>query len=286
MDDNIKKIIKDRFDSLPKSIQEIILSTHYEETLIEIGQQYQLNMEKVRILERETTMVLLGLTNIKNFESELVQGLPLDELKIPQIVEDINEKIFLNVWDLLKLMNTPIGEEPILEDMTEEKIRPHLAQAFDANSNPETEKPKSSDPELDGRFDKLSDATKKIISESGYHRTLYAIATEHKLNIAKMGELERNTTKMIIGDIHPGEFEEVIKNSLGLPDEETATLVSDINERILKKIREKLVGTDVYQANAPVQASAPKIEKPKSDTQILNDAGIEILSNKEEAVAP
>jgi len=121
MDDNTTKIIKDKFNSLPESIQEIILSTHYQDTLIEIAKKYQLNIEKLGILERETTLVMMGLTPTKNFEHELTRELSIDEEKGSLIVKDINEEIFLKIRELLKLMNTPAGEEPDLEEETKSK---------------------------------------------------------------------------------------------------------------------------------------------------------------------
>lgn len=111
MDEETTKMIKERFDALPKMIQDIILSTNYEETLIEIGKQYQLNVEQLGTLEQETTLTMMGLTPIKDFEGELTRELNVDKMKGNQIVKDINEKIFLSIMALLKLMNTPPGEE-------------------------------------------------------------------------------------------------------------------------------------------------------------------------------
>lgn len=122
MDEDTTKIIKEKFDALPKEIQEVILSSNYEETLLEIGKQYNLNVEQLGILEREATLVMMGLTPTKNFEAELTHELNLDKTKGAQIVKDINEKIFLKIRSLLKLMNTPIGEEPSLEEMEENQI--------------------------------------------------------------------------------------------------------------------------------------------------------------------
>lgn len=121
MNENTRKRIKERFDALPESIQEIILSSHYQDTLIEIGKQYQLNVEQLGILERETTLVMMGLTPTKDFEADLIRELNIDETKGTQITKDINEKIFLKIRELLKLMNTPPGENPIVEEEVEEK---------------------------------------------------------------------------------------------------------------------------------------------------------------------
>lgn len=120
MDETTTKLVKEKFDALPQSIQEVILSSHYEESLIEIGKQYSLNVEQLGILERETTLTMMGLTPTKDFESELARELNIDRIKVSQIVKDINEKIFLKIRELLKLMNTPIGEEPSVEEEVDE----------------------------------------------------------------------------------------------------------------------------------------------------------------------
>ncbi|MDO8658983.1 MAG: hypothetical protein Q7K54_00105 [Candidatus Parcubacteria bacterium] len=116
MDEKTTKLIKERFDALPDSIKEVILSSHYEESLIEIGKQYNLNVEQLGIVERETTLTMMGLTPTKDFEGELARELSIDRTKVSQVVKDINEKIFLKIRELLKLMNTPAGEEPSVEE--------------------------------------------------------------------------------------------------------------------------------------------------------------------------
>ncbi len=124
MDENIKKTIKEKFDSLPESIQELIMSSHYQDILVEIGKKYQLNVEQMGILERETTLVMMGLSPTQSFESELTQELNIDKMKGNQIVIEINEKIFLTIRDLLKLMYTPAGEEPSVEEVSKSKEQP------------------------------------------------------------------------------------------------------------------------------------------------------------------
>jgi hypothetical protein len=107
-------------------VQEVILSSDYENTLIEIGKQYQLNVEQLGVLEQETTMTMMGLIPLKDFEAELTRELNIDKEKGAKIVAEIDEKVFLKIRDLLKLMNTPAGEEPNLDEETE-KMPPPLA---------------------------------------------------------------------------------------------------------------------------------------------------------------
>ena len=121
MNENTKKIIQEKFDALPESIQEMIMSSNYEDTLITVGQKNNLTVNQMGILERETTLVMMGLTDPKDFEIDITRELGVDNAKGNQIVTEINEKIFLNIRTLLKLMNTPIGEDPMVEEDEEQK---------------------------------------------------------------------------------------------------------------------------------------------------------------------
>jgi hypothetical protein len=120
MDENTTKLIRERFDSLPKMVQDVILSSDYENSLLEIGKQYQLNVEQLGMLEQETTLTMMGLTPLKDFETELIHQLNVDKEKGSQIVKDIDEKVFLRIRDLLKLMNTGELDETPNEEVTEE----------------------------------------------------------------------------------------------------------------------------------------------------------------------
>lgn len=129
MDEDALKKIKERFDLLPESIKEIIMSSNYQDDLIEISKKYGLNVEQMGILELETTMVMMGVTPTKDFQSELTRQLNVDMVVGAQIVADINVKIFLKIRELLKLMNTPLGEEPRVEEGSENPSEKILSAA-------------------------------------------------------------------------------------------------------------------------------------------------------------
>ena len=116
MDENTMKIIQEKFDALPESIQEMIMSSHYEDTLIKVVQKNNLTVNQMGVLERETTLVMMGLTNPKDFETDIIRELNVEKAKGTEIVTEINDKIFLKIRTLLKLMNTPVGEDPDIED--------------------------------------------------------------------------------------------------------------------------------------------------------------------------
>lgn len=116
MDEETKKTLAERFDALPKSVQEVITSSHYEESLVEISKKHDLSIEQMGALEIETTMVMMGLAPAKDFARNIEKQLKIETGKAYEIEKEINEKVFLRIKDLLKLMNTPPGEEPHLDE--------------------------------------------------------------------------------------------------------------------------------------------------------------------------
>lgn len=116
MDEKTIKIIKEKFDSLPKNIQDVIMSTNYQDAMIEIGKRYNLNVEQMGTMEMETTMVMMGLTPTQNFESELMRELHVDATKGNQVVTDINTQVFAKIRESLKAMSAPKEKNPEPEE--------------------------------------------------------------------------------------------------------------------------------------------------------------------------
>ncbi len=111
-----------------------------------------------------------------------------------------------------------------------------------------------------------------IIRELNYQATLYGIAREHKLSITQMGSLDTTTTNLIIGVIHPNEFENALKKNLGLPEEIITELVNEITEKIFKKIREKLMALHNTQPKKLETLTQIKdIQVPKKETLPIPD---------------
>src|SRR3989344_7193537 len=105
MDQETKNKLKERFDALPESVQEVITSSHYEESLVEISKKHNLNVEQMGALEIETTMVMMGLAPVKDFARNIEKQLRIETGKAYEIEKEIDEKIFLRIRDLLRLMN-------------------------------------------------------------------------------------------------------------------------------------------------------------------------------------
>lgn len=231
------------YSKLSPKLQDFFSSMGWLQTLTEIAQKYSLNAEQTQSLGTETTLVLLGIIHLDEFYNEVEKQLSLPEEILKIIIGEVNTLVL----------------NPIQGD---------LIGAYNENNID------IKDETLDKRFENVPDEVKKIIQESNYKITLYNIAKEYGLNVIDMGILENDMVGLMVGSVRPSDFEEKIKNNLKLPGEKTRGLVTAINDKILKEIREKM------------EQQPPRLEMGNTDdTQILNTAGIEILP-KETATLP
>ncbi|MEI6280757.1 MAG: hypothetical protein WCP17_02025 [bacterium] len=241
------------YSKLPPKLQEIFSSMKWLEALQQIATKYGLNEEQIQTLGTETTLVLLGMVHLDEYETTLRKEIVLPLESIDKMLSEINESV----------INT---------------VRPELLEAFDTNTTPTTEGEIQREEELDERFAKLPEETQDAIRKSNYHATLYKIADEYKLKIPQMVQLETITTNVMLG-ITKGElFENYIKNALKLSDEQTKELANAITNKILKEIRKEMMG--------PSYVAPPTDTKEDlKNTQVLSTAGIEVV-NKVDLTIP
>lgn len=256
MDPEIEKIIKERMEKLPDSIRSVLANPGLNEKIMSIGKKNGLDPEQLGILQIETYLVLLGLVHIDDYPDELKNSLKIEDLKLNGVLNDINAEILNPIREKLKEMYET--------DEDNEEVPENIGEI------------------LDERFDKMPEELKKIIIQSGYHAKLYEIAAESKLNVPQMGALEEATASVLTGATHPDKFEEKIKEKMTLPDEMVKKLVGDINEKILKPIREKMestygrpkIPTEIKPAGIraipitrKVDLSLPKLAAGKKETE-------------------
>ncbi len=107
--EEIQKELKTRFALLPKEIQDIITSSEYQMKLFEIAKKHKITYEKLGALELETTLVLLGMTHPKNYESDLSEQLKLKPEETASIIEEVKTEVFNPIHNMLMGMyeNTP-----------------------------------------------------------------------------------------------------------------------------------------------------------------------------------
>ena len=234
------------FSKLPPDAQEVFSSMKWLETLQTISLKYNLNQKQQETLSTETTLVLLGIIHLVEYEENLTNELGLERDPSERMLVEIQDSILKN-------------------------IRPQLIQAFDANQKVEIEETQNIEQGLDKRFTELPKEIKDVFEKSQYKLTLYNIEYKNKLTIDQMGDLEKNVTNLINGSINPNNFQDFIEKDIKLSPEVITKLINDLNEKIFLKIRESL-----KLINTPTEKTPEKV----NDSQILNSAGIEIVPEK------
>jgi hypothetical protein len=96
--------------------------------------------------------------------------------------------------------------------------------------------------ELKTRFELLPSELQKVIISSDYQTKLFEIAKKHKLTYDKLGQIELETTMVLLGMTPPDEFKADIHEQLGVSDEVLNNIVRDLNDQIFLPIRESLIG--------------------------------------------
>ena len=142
-------------------------------------------------------------------------------------------------------------------------------------------------PKLEEAFD--NNNREPIEKESGYETTLYEISKKYNLTVSQMNVFGESVMNVVSGSSNSDKFIESLKN-LQLPADKIKDIVNDTNEKIFKKIREKLMentkeeGPEEQSLKTPSEI-AHADEKPiESREELLksieNPQPINIVTNK------
>ena len=246
--EELQQKIAEYYGKLPKEAQIVFSSMTWMETLKDIGVKYSLNNNQIETLGTETTLVLLGIIHIEEYQKILEKELGLEK--------EITEKIIIEI------------DENILKT-----IKDALSKTFEANaiSLAEKEAPVVEKvPEFDPRFMSMPKEVEEAIAKSNWKEKLYEIAGKYKLTVEQMGALEEMTVKVISNEVHPDKYEEELASKITIAKEDVSNLVKDINEGILKKIRENEKGSSEKEKVIMNEDEVPLPPYAKKD--VLKDA--------------
>ncbi|MEI6553079.1 MAG: hypothetical protein WCO09_00765 [bacterium] len=90
------------------------------------------------------------------------------------------------------------------------------------------------------RFNKLPNDYQEAIKTSDYDNQLSIIAKEHKLHIDQSATLEKVLAELIFGEIKPEHMVSEVSTRLSIPTTEAKTLTIELNQLIIKPIKENL----------------------------------------------
>lgn len=209
----LQQKITEYFQKLPKEAQGVFSSMGWTRTLEEIILKYNLNDKQTETLGTETMLLLLGIIHNEEYEKIIKVEMGLSEDISNNIIAEVEEKILKTIKGL-------------------------LSETFESNAISLAEESLIETAELDPLFSTMPDEVQTAIAQSGWKKNLYEIAKKYKLSIEQMGVLEELTVKVISNEILPNKYEEGLTSKIIIPKEDISNLVGDVNENILKKIRE------------------------------------------------
>ncbi|MES2930619.1 MAG: hypothetical protein V4665_02445 [Patescibacteria group bacterium] len=250
------------YEKLPADAQALFSSMQWMETIRTISVKYNLGESQIETLGTETTLVLLGIISMNEYEDILATELALPKEIKDTILVEIHKSIF-----------TP--------------VRSDLENAYAINKD-EQERAMRDAP-LDPALSDLPENAQRAIRESDYQARLYAIGTKYKLQIERMSALEQVTLKFMAGKLSPSQYENELALSADLPAEKVRDIALDVNEEIMKNIRMSMKGQsqkETLSDEIPIPPYALKATGngaiPTSESGMYAASGIEMLPARKE----
>lgn len=113
------------------------------------------------------------------------------------------------------------------------------------------------------------------------------IGKKHGLHVDDMGTLQTETVLVLVGLVHPNDYPANLKQELHVPQEKIDGIVKDVNEKILKTIRQSLIdfiehedaqekGTEQETAQGWAKESNQGSNQMGSQQNIFQKTGIEL----------
>ncbi len=134
--------------------------------------------------------------------------------------------------------------------------------------------------EIKEKFDKLPEDLKWAIMGANIDDHIIDIGQANQLNVAQMGQLALETYAVILGYTKAEDFEKSVKASLGFEEDKTKLLVSLVNEKVLKPIRENLVTASLEKDKKTKEDSFTMESVQKPESEILLETKLHIENKK------
>lgn len=127
--------------------------------------------------------------------------------------------------------------------------------------------------EIKNKFESLPEDLKWAIVEANVDENILSIGKRIGLTIDKIGQLALETYAVLLGYTHPDKFLDSIQKSLGEPSDKVKRIGGEVNEVIIKKIRDKVVKLYTKQEENPYKPERKPTnnEKEKSNKSLPID---------------
>lgn len=271
----LQKTIAEYYQKLPQGAQRVFAEMKWLADLRVISQKYSLSEEQIQTLGTETTLVLLGVIHLEEYEEILARELGLGRDKSDQLTAEIDEKILRNIrGDLNNSYSNNLAD--ILE---KEANKENNNESKENQANSVNKIAVKIESKMNPKFSSLPANVLEAVKNSNYQDELYKISEDNDLSIEQMGQLEEAIAESFLGEIQPTEFGKVIKSRLNLADEKVNLLVNQINEKILKQVRKAIMG-----ANSTTTKIESPIEINASEKSVMQNAGFTLTSQAENKI--
>ncbi|MEI6659928.1 MAG: hypothetical protein WCK91_00715 [bacterium] len=266
----LQQKIAEYFLKLSPQAQDKFKSMEWMDSLSKISAKYTLDTDQAQELATETTLVLLGIVSIEQYAESIDTNIKLPEDSLIKMLDELESEIIA-------------------------EVRSDIDEAYTSNLKDISDNDKKLATDIDPRFATLPEELRHAIATSDYKQKLFDIATKYKLAINKMQPLEDITVRFIKGEISASQYENNLALDLDVEAGKARQIAGDINESILKAIRqtEKVDTTPSTEqedevplppyANpktvevTPKPVTAPSV--PTTARDVYGEAGIEILDD-------
>ena len=129
----------------------------------------------------------------------------------------------------------------------------------------------------------LPSETLKAIDSVDWRSTIYDMVDSKKYNIEQLGDLELETELVLCGLTLPEDYPKELEKRMGVPEERARELVKTMNEKVFKKIRDKMI-EDTTGRQPPSGSLLVGEEKStareEGSREGLKKTGIEIMNGE------
>ena len=219
MDIETEKIIKKQLKYLPEDIVTFFADQKTSIQIQTIASKYKLNISQSENFQLETFLLILGLTHPDDYQYVLRDKLNISEDSLDNIINEI----------FVFLSNDKIEKLKVIYEKSEDDESKTAKKTIESESML-----------INQRFSGMPKEVQVAISSSNWKEKLYTIASKYKLTIEQMGILEETTIKVMQNEIHPDSYEAELASKITIPKEDISNLVKDVNDNILKRIRESM----------------------------------------------
>jgi len=223
------------------------------------GMNIKFNSEQLEDLKTETELLLYGLTATENFPKELENRLKISKNEVILLINELDRLIFKKIQ--LELENR-------LKGITTQTNKTLI---------------------FDPRFINISKSTQEAIAMSDWQNNIHDIAKKYKLSIDKIDPLEKFTVQIITGEIDVGKYKNDIIQQLGLSVDDSNNLITDVDNKILKIIKENLkisLSRNEDKVPLPPYSSKPTSVIPENKIGVINGIVSEPIKKETSVVTP